>query len=94
MPRTGPSSKRIDQIVNLARTQLKRRLIASWGEIRTRSRQSLRVGRYGCGELVSRPLQLRMGSSKIDPPFFFQLLVLSRRMSESFSSLLTFAIIH
>ena len=29
MPRAGPSSKRFDQIVNLARTQLKRRLIAS-----------------------------------------------------------------
>ncbi len=33
-PRAGPGSKRIDQIVNLARTQLMRRLIAFWDEIR------------------------------------------------------------
>ncbi len=36
MPRAGPSSKRIDQIVNLARTHLKRRLIASWEKIKDR----------------------------------------------------------
>ncbi len=29
-PRAGPGSKRIDQILNLARTLLKRRLISSW----------------------------------------------------------------
>ncbi len=33
-PRTAPGPKRIDKIVNLGRTQLKRRLIASCGEIR------------------------------------------------------------
>ncbi len=32
-PRAGLSSKRIDQIMNLGRTQLKRRLIAFWDEI-------------------------------------------------------------
>ncbi len=31
--RAALSLKRIDQIVNLGRTQLKRRLIASWDEI-------------------------------------------------------------
>ncbi len=32
LPRAGLSPKRIDQIVNLARTQFKRRLIACWDE--------------------------------------------------------------